>query len=121
MQIDNANDLDVVMLMYNLIEYSDSYSKTLSSLYIFCRDEPNTTITNSESFKFKGRITERTPAVSNRKYVKIVVSLKYLSFFWRTLEMPLINCEFNLLLFWSASCVITNSTAVVCSSSDFLG
>ena len=39
-----------------------------------------------------------------------MVPLKYLSSFWRTLEMPLINCEVNLILTWSSTCVITNST-----------
>ena len=38
-----------------------------------------------------------------------MVPLKYFSNFWRTLEMPLINCEINLILTWSSTCVITNS------------
>ena len=48
-----------------------------------------------------------------KKNVKIMVPLKYLSNFWRTLEMPLINCEVNLSLTWSSTCAITNSTAAV--------
>ena len=52
-----------------------------------------------------------TPADGNTKDVEIIVSLKYLSNFWRTLEMPLINCEVNLILTWSKDCVITNSTS----------
>ena len=65
---------------------------------------------DSESFKSKIKITGKTPAASNEKDVKITVPLKYLSSFWRTPEMPLINCEVNLILTWSSTCVITNST-----------
>ena len=67
-------------------------------------------MTQSESFKSKMKITGKTPADGNTKDVEIIVSLKYLSNFWRTLEMPLINCEVNLILTWSKDCVITNST-----------
>ena len=56
------------------------------------------------------KITGKTPATGNTKDVEIIVPLKYLSNFWRTLEMPLINCEVNLILIWSKDCVITNST-----------
>ena len=54
-------------------------------------------ITDSESSKFKRKITGNTPAVGNTEYVKIILLLKYLSNFWRTLEIPLINCELNLI------------------------
>ena len=64
----------------------------------------------SESFKSKAKITGKAPANGNGKNVKIIVSLKYLSNFWRTLETPLINCEVNLILTWSRDCVVTNST-----------
>ena len=84
--------------MYNLIEYSDSYSKTSGSLWQFYKDEPNDNLENSESFKSKGKITGNTPAGRNTKDVKIIVPLKYLSNFWRTFEMPLINCEVSLFL-----------------------
>ena len=67
-------------------------------------------ITDSESFKFKIKITGGTPVAGNIEDHKTVVPLKYLSTFWRTLEMPLINCEINLLLTCSANCVITDST-----------
>ena len=90
-QIDNAKDLDVLMPMYNLIEYSDNYSKTSASLWQYQRDEPNNNLTDSESFESKIKITGNTPADGNRKDVEIAVSLKYLSNFWRTLEMQLIN------------------------------
>ena len=98
------------MPMYNLIEYSDIYSKTSRSLLQYYKDEPNDSIADSESFKSKVKITGKIPDEGNTKIVKIIVPLKYLSNFWRTLEMPLINCEVNLELTWSRDCVITNST-----------
>ena len=89
--------------MYNLIEYSDNYSETSGSLWQFKRDEVpanNTelTIDNSRSFKYKAALLGKTEnAVGNVnssvKDAKPVVSLKYLSEFWRSLEMPLINCK----------------------------
>ena len=57
------------------------------------------------------KITGKTPNNINTKDVEIIVPPKYLSNFWRTLEMPLINCEVNLILTWSKDCVITNSTS----------
>ena len=98
------------MPMYNLIEYSDNYSKTSGSLWQCYKDDPNDNLTDSESFKSKVNITGKTPNNGNTKDVEIIVPLKYLSIFWRTLEMPLINCEVNLILTWSKDCVITNST-----------
>ena len=56
-QIDNAKCIDVVMPMYNLIEYSDNYSKTSGSLWQYDRDDPNDNLTESESFKYKIKIT----------------------------------------------------------------
>ena len=97
------------MPMYNLIEYSDNYSSTSRSLWKHYKDDPNNNLTNSKSFKSKVKITGNTPAAGNTKNVEIIVPLKYLSNFWRTLEMPLINCEVNLILTWSKDCVITNS------------
>ena len=91
--IDNAHDIDIVMPMYNLIEYSDNYSKTSGSLWQYYKDIPNDNLTDSESFKSKVKITGKTPDDGNTKDVEIIVPLKYLSSFWRTLEMPLINCE----------------------------
>ena len=58
---------------------------------------------NSASFKFKTKIVGRTEN-NGTKDVKIRVPLKHLSNFWRTLEMPLINCKINLILTWSARC-----------------
>ena len=108
-QVDNAKDIDIVMPMYNLIEYSDNYAKTTGSLWQYFRDEPNDNLADSESFKSKIKITGKTRVNDNEKHVEIMVPLKYLSNFWRTLEMSLINCEINLILTWSSTCVITNS------------
>ena len=74
-QIDNAEYIDVVMPMYNLIEYSDNYSKTSGSLWQYYRDDPNDNITQSESFKYKFKITGKTPAAGNTEDVKIAVPL----------------------------------------------
>ena len=118
-QIDNAKDIDIVMPMCNLIEHSDNHAKTTGSLWQYCKDIPalnandeiiafninNTT----DSFNFKVKITGQTED-NGTKDVEIMVPLKYLSNFWRTLEMPLINCEVNLILTWSSSCVLVASS-----------
>ena len=114
-QIDNAKDIDIVMPMYNLIEYSDNYAKTTGSLWQYCKDIPARNDNNqiivfdvnnvTDSFNFKVKITGRT-GNDGTKDVEIIVPLKYLSNFWRTLEMPLINCEVNLILTWSSTCVL---------------
>ena len=109
-QIDHAKDIDVVMPMYTLIEYSDNYSKISRSLWQYYRDEPNDNITESESFKSKIKTTGKFPDDGNTKNVEIVVPLKYLRInFWRTLEMPLINCEIILDLTSSKKCVISSA------------
>ena len=97
------------MPMYNITEYSDNYSKTPGSLWQYYRDVPNDNLTDSESFKSKRKIPGNTPAGGNTKDFEIIVPLKYLSNFWRTLEMLLINCEINLISMWSSTCVITTS------------
>ena len=107
---DNAHDIDIVMPIYNVIEYSDNYSKTSGSLWKYYKGDPNDNLTDSKSFKSKVKRTGNTPVDENTKDVEIIVPLKYLSNFWRTLEMPLVNCEVNLILTWSKDCVITNST-----------
>ena len=109
-EIDNAKDIDIVMPMYNLIEYSDNYSKTSGRLWQYYKDEPNDNLTDSESFKSKIKITGKAPNNGNKKNVKTIAPLKYLSNFWRILEMPLINCDVSLILTWSSTCVITTST-----------
>ena len=111
--IDNAQDFDIVMQMYNLIEYSDNYSKTSGSSWQYYKGDPNDNIENSEPFKNKIKITGKTPNNDNTKDVEIIVPLKYLSNLWRALETPLINCEINLILTWSKDCVITNSQGEV--------
>ena len=107
--MNNAKDIDIVMPMYNLIEYSDNYAKTTGSLWQYFRDKPDDNLADSESFKSKIKITGKTPNDDSEKDVEITVPLKYLSNFWRTFEMPLINCEVNLILTWSSTWVITNS------------
>ena len=100
-KIDNE-DLDVVMPMYNLLEYSKNYRKTAGTLRNYYRDEPNSStdddnIThlnlNSESFDYKANFMENgvTHNSLTKNDVKIVVPLKYLSNFWRSLNIPLIN------------------------------
>ena len=88
------------MPVYNLIEYSDNYSDTSGSLWQFRRDEvsnnkANLNINNSQSSKYNAALVEKTVnAAGGKSFVKntkIVVPLKYLSNFWRSLEMPLIN------------------------------
>ena len=97
------------MPMYNLIEYSDNYAKTSRSFWQYYRDEQTDNLADFESFKSKIKITGKTPAAGNEKDVEIMVPSEYLSNFWRTLEMSLINCEVNLVLTWSSACVIANS------------
>ena len=88
---------------------SNNYSKTSGSSWQYYKDDPNDNLTGSKSFKSKVKIIGNTLNSGNTKYVGIMVPLKYLSNFWRTLEMPLINCEVELILTWSKNCVITNS------------
>ena len=73
------------------------------------KDEPNDNSANSGSFKSKLKITGNSPGGGNTKDVEIIAPLKYLSNFSKTLEMPLINREVNLILTYSKDCVITNS------------
>ena len=95
------------MPMYNLIEYSDNYSKTFGSLWQYYKDDPHDNITQSESFKSKIIITRKTPVDVNTKDFEIIVPLKYFSNSWRTLAMQLINREVNLILTWSPNCAIS--------------
>ena len=90
--------------MYNLIEYSNNYSKASGSLWQYYKDEPSDDMEDSKLFSSKVKVTGKTPNDGNTKDVEIIVPLKYLSNFWRTLEMPLINCEVNLILTWSKDC-----------------
>ena len=117
--VDEANHIYIAMPMYNLIEYSDNYSDTSGSLWQFKRDEvpannADLTINNSQSFKYKAALLGKTAdAVNNTnssvKDAKIVVPLKYLSNFWRSLEMPLINCKVHLELNWIEDCILSSA------------
>ena len=114
-QINNAKDIDIVMPMYNSTEYSNNYAKTTGSLWQYCKDIPSRNDNNeinaftgdntTDSFNFKVNFTGQTDD-DGTKDVEILVPLKYLSNFWRTLEMPLINGEVHLILTWSSTCVI---------------
>ena len=112
--VDYANFINITMSMYNLIEYSDNYSDTSGSLWQFKRDEiiNNADVTNDNnapSFKYKANLIGNTETNGTKKGVKIAVPLKYLSNFWRSLEMPFINCKVKLSLRWIESCVLTTA------------
>ena len=111
-QIDNAEDLDVVMPMYNLLEYNKNYRKTTGSLWTYFRDEPSNPLSsNSESFKYKASILGKTPEYNDSlTKAKVVIPLKHLSNFWRALNIPLINCEVELILTWTKNCVLADMT-----------
>ena len=104
----NAENLDIVMLMYNLIEYSKNYSETSGTLWNYTRHISTDPITNSGSFKCKTSITGKTANDRNTKEAEFSVPLKYLSNFWKTLDIPLIDCEVSLTLTWSENCVKTD-------------
>ena len=114
-EIYHAKDIDVVMAIYNLIEYSDNYLKASGNLWQYYTDESlinnNAVIidvpddSDNASFKYKQKITGQT-GNDGTKDVRITVTLKYLSSFSRTLEMPLIKCEINIFLTWSEECII---------------
>ena len=112
-KIDNAEDLDVVMPMNNLLEYSKNYRKTTGRLRNYYRDEPSNPLSSSsESLKYKTSITGKTPENNDLSTnVKLIIPLKYLSNFWRSLNIPLINCELELILTRSKNCVLADMTA----------
>ena len=68
--------MDVVNSMYNLIENSSNYSKTSGSLWQYNKGDPNDNITQSESFKYKMKITGKTPVTGNTRDIKKSVPLK---------------------------------------------
>ena len=118
--VDTAENLDIAMPMYNLVEYSDNYQDSSATLYQYKRDEPpnnnvNLTADNSTSFKYKvnllGNIAAADPdnAHVGRLNVKVVVPLKYLSNFFRSVEIPLINCKIKLNLTWKKECVLSTA------------
>ena len=127
--IEDADDLDIVMPMYNLLEYSKNYKKTMGSLYNYYRDElsddaddnnfDNIKAINSNTFKYKNKITGNTYNVNagaqgydvnknGTQKVELAIPLKYLGNFWRALNIPLISCEVSLELKWNKNCIITS-------------
>ena len=127
--IEDADDLDIVMPMYNLLEYSKNYRKTIGSLYNYYRDElsddaddndfDNIKVVNSNTFKYKNKITGNTYNVNvgaqgynvnknGKQEVELAIPLKYLGNFWRALNIPLISCEVSLELKWDKKCVVTS-------------
>ena len=109
-EIDNAEYIDTVMPMYK---------KTSGSLWQYCKEIPAvnnagntidfTTTNTTDSLKFKTKITGQTSNNGRINDVEIMVPIKYLSNFWRTLEMPLINFEVELISDWSANCIIIST------------
>ena len=128
--IKDADDLDIVMPIYNLLEYSKNYRKTIGSLYNYYRDElindnnnnnnfANRNVVNSNAFKYKNKIIANTYNVdaatagydankNGTQEVEIAIPLKYLGNFWRALNIPLISCEVSLELKRNKNCVITS-------------
>ena len=112
--VEKAEDLDIAMPMYNLLEYSDNYQNSTGSLYQFKRDEPpnnNADVgNNTTSLVYKSKIIKGTDN-NNVNNVKLAVPLKYVSNFFRSLEMPLVNCKIDLELFWHKDCMISSVNA----------
>ena len=108
--------------MYNLPEYGKNYKKTTVILWNYYRDKPSNPLSsNSESFKYKTSITGNTYNVGageagydankvGKNETEVVIPLKHLSNFWRSLNIPLINCEVELILTWSKNCVLADMT-----------
>ena len=127
--IEDADDLDIVMPLHNLLKYSKKYRKTIGSLYNYYRDElsddaddnnfDNIKVINSNTFKYKNKITGTTYNVNagalgydvNKNVaqeVELAIPLKYLGNFWRALNIPLTSCEVSLELKWDKNCIITS-------------
>ena len=111
--IEKAEDLNIVMPMYNLLEYSDNYQNSTGSLYQFKRDQPpdnNANVgNNTTSLVYKSKLIKETD--DNVNNVKLVVPLKYVSNCFRSLEMPLVNCKIDLELTWHKDCIISSANA----------
>ena len=112
--VETAENLDIIIPMYNFLEYSDNYADSSGSLWQFKRDEQNmnngniadVTTDDSTSFEYKSSILGNRAVTGVLENAAIVVPLKYLSNFFRLLEMPLINCEIRLELKWRNNCVM---------------
>ena len=110
------------MSMYNLLEYSKNYKKATGSLWNYYRDEPSDHLSSdSESFKYKTGITGNTQNIGDgeedydankvgKNETEVVIPLKYLSNFWKSLNIRLINCEVELILTWSKNFVLPDMT-----------
>ena len=118
--IDDAEDLDLVMSMYNLIEYSSNYSETTRNLWFYSKDEANdfnadiAKTNNFKSFLYKAKLLENIEADGINwilKNAKITVPLKCLRNFWRLLEKSLINCKVELKFKWTKYCVLSAPAA----------
>ena len=112
--VEKAEDLDILMPMYNLLEYSDNYQDSAGSLYQFKRDEPpddNANVANNTtSLVYKSKLISGIDD-NNVNNVKLVVLLKYVSNFFKSLELPLVNCKINLELTWHKDCMISSANA----------
>ena len=112
--VEKAEDLDIVMPMYNLLEYSDNYQNSTGRLYQFKRDEPpddNADVANNTtSLVYKSKLIKGTDN-HNVNNVKLVVPLKYVCNFFRSLEMALVNCKIDLELTWHKDCMISSANA----------
>ena len=126
--IDDAQYIYIVIPMYNLIKYSDNYYKTSGISWKYCRDVPavndddeSTDFTKANAttdyFNLKVKLTGQTDD-NGPKNVEVLVPLRYLIHVWRTLEMPLIDCEINLDLNWSENCVIV-ATNIAAQATTF--
>ena len=114
--VDTAKNLDITMPMYNVIEYSDNYQDSSATLYQYKRDEPpeanavvDLAANNSDYFKYNISLLG-DPVLDGaiaKRSVKVVVRLKYLSNFFRSLEMPLFNCKIELNLKWKKEYVLS--------------
>ena len=117
--INNAEDLDVTMPLYNLLEYSKKYRKTTGSLWNYYRDDPTSDgeinyYLGPNSFDLKSSIAGQLGYINNdnranKDKIRFVVPLKNLTNFWRSLKMPMNNCKIELILTWSKSCVILSN------------
>ena len=114
--VDTAENLDITMPMYSLIEYSDNYQDSSATLYQYKQDEPpegdavaDLTADNTSSFKYKVSSLGNPVLDGNiaKRSVKVVAPLKYLSNFSRSLEMPLINCKIKFNLTWKKESVLS--------------
>ena len=127
--IEDAEDLDIAVPMYNLLEYSKNYRKTIGSLYNYYRDELNddanldnfasNNVVSSNSFQYENKTIGNTYNVNataddydankeGTQTIELAIPLKYFGNFWRALNMPLISCEVSLELKWNKNCVITS-------------